>query len=115
MKLVESNITVSLMHEGEWYFIEVHGFSNEITGIKIDAGKFYIQFIGGDFEEPQEFWIEYNQSAFNEMWQYEFRSDFSYSILPEELTLGMLNDLFMSAYSMVKDQSYTCKHMGESM
>jgi hypothetical protein len=111
MELSDSKLTLSQINEDTWYFVESDQ-SNEITGIKMTKGKIWVQYIGGDFEEPFIFWFEYNQLAFNEIWQYEFRADYNHQISKDKDTLYDVNEITYSAYTMANDLSYTCQHIG---
>lgn len=113
MKFTDANQTLDQLEEGKWHFFEIdRDFANDVTGIKISDGILFVQFIGGDFEKPFQFWFEYSQEAFNEFWQYEFREDYRYPINKETDTLKGINELATTPYAMVNDLNYTCKHMG---
>lgn len=113
MKLTDPNQTLDQLEVGKWYFFETNReFSNDVTGIKISDGKVFVQFIGGDFEEPFQIWFSYSQEAFNDFWQYEFREDYRYPISKATNTLKEINELATIPYTMIMDTKYTCQHMG---
>ncbi|MEI2356675.1 hypothetical protein [Mesobacillus zeae] len=115
MELVNSALSLAQLKEEKWYYFSPNDHvANDITGVKVSGDSIFVQYIGGDFEEPFTFWFKYNQEAFNEMWQYEFRENYGYPIQKEKITLNSIDDLSNSAYTMINDLYYTCRFMGEA-
>lgn len=107
MELVDGTLTLEQHEENKWFFFESGiNYDNDITSVRFSEKKIYVQFLGGEFEQPTIIWFDFSQEAFNEMWQYEFRDNYRYSLSRGSFTLWGINDIASICYTALNDLSY---------
>ncbi|KZE67935.1 hypothetical protein AWM68_17330 [Fictibacillus phosphorivorans] len=109
----DSSVKLADLEENKWYYVEPgRDYSNEVTGVKISENKVFVQYIGGEFDQPFEFWFEYSPDALNEFWQYEFREEYPLEFGWEVDDLDWVNQISSTPYTMLNDLKYSCKYAG---
>lgn len=108
MNLSKGNTTLIEVEEGKWYYLNNYGrdYSNTITSIKLEDGWIYTSFNGGEFDQEFKMKFPYTQKALNEIWQYDFKEDYSHPLDRNTDDLNWVNDIASIAYVMCNDSNY---------
>lgn len=113
VELTDEDTKLSELEEGKWYFIKsLFDHSDEYTGVKKDGDKLFIQYLGGDFDEPYVFWYEYTHQGLNEGWQHAVEEDYPEPIY-EAHTLYWAVEVSNAFYNLLNDLSRKPAYCGK--
>ncbi|WP_088363446.1 hypothetical protein [Bacillus cereus] len=115
MKIISGSTKLFDLEQSIWHYTNAQfDFMNNINGIKLVEQTLYIQYLGGEFNEPYTFWFKLNKETFDALWAVEFGETYDQTLDFENKNLNWFCDISLIVFNLLTTNRFQENHYGRA-